>query len=110
MAEEKSVDKAVVANIGGLVEYQNGSVVSRTIIDKKTGTITVFAFDAGQGLSEHVAPYDALIEVLDGEAEVIISGKSYQLGPGQMIILPAKKPHALRATRKFKMILTMIRA
>ncbi len=110
MAEEKSVKKALVTNIGSLVEYQDSSIVSRTIIDKKAGTITVFAFDEGQGLSEHIAPYDAWIEVLDGEAEVVISGKSYQVGMGQMIILPAKKPHALRAKKKFKMVLTMIRA
>ena len=93
-----------------LVEYQEGSVVSRTIIDKKTGTVTLFAFDEGQGLSEHTAPFDALVYVLDGEAEIIISGKPFRLNEGEMIIMPANQPHALEAVKKFKMILAMIRS
>lgn len=92
-----------------LIEYQDGSVVSRTIIDKETGTVTLFAFDEGQGLSEHTAPFDALVHNLDGEVEVTISGKKFLLKKGEMIIMPANKPHALKATKRFKMLLTMIR-
>jgi quercetin dioxygenase-like cupin family protein len=93
-----------------LADYQEGSVVSRTIIDKKTGTVTFFAFAEGQGLSEHTAPFDALVCLLDGEAEIVISGKSIHLGSGEMVIMPANQPHALRAIKNFKMILTMIRS
>lgn len=93
-----------------LADYQDGSVVSRTIIDKKTGTVTFFAFDEGQGLSEHTAPFDALVYLLDGEAEIAISGKPHRLKEGEMIIMPANQPHALRAVKKFKMTLTMIRS
>jgi len=92
-----------------LVDYQEGSIVSRTILDKKTGTVTLFAFDAGQGLSEHTTPYDAMVFVLDGEAEIVISGETLSLGAGEMVIMPADKPHAVRASKRFKMILTMIR-
>ena len=94
----------------GLIEYQQGSVVSRTIIDKATGTLTLFAFADGQGLSEHTAPFDALVYILDGEAEVIISGKSLHLKDGDMVIMPADEPHALRAIKKFKMLLVMIKS
>jgi quercetin dioxygenase-like cupin family protein len=93
-----------------MINYQEGSVVSRTIIDKKAGTVTLFAFDEGQGLSEHTAPYDAMVHVLEGEAEVIISGKPFRLKRGEMIIMPANEPHALTAVTKFKMILIMIRS
>jgi quercetin dioxygenase-like cupin family protein len=93
-----------------LVGYQEGSVVSRTIIDKDTGTLTVFAFDEGQGLSEHTAPFDALVHILDGEAEVTISGKSLNLLEGEMVIMPANQPHALKATKRFKMMLVMIKS
>jgi quercetin dioxygenase-like cupin family protein len=93
-----------------LVEYQEGSVVSRTIIDQKTGTLTLFAFSEGQGLSEHTAPFDALVHLLDGQAEVTISGKSYLLKAGETIIMPANKPHALKAPKDFKMLLVMIRS
>ena len=93
-----------------LVDYQKGSVVSRTIIDKKTGTLTLFAFDEGQGLSEHTAPFDALVYLLDGEAEVVISGEALHLKEGEMVIMPANKPHALKALEKFKMMLVMIRS
>ena len=92
-----------------LIEYQEGSVVSRTIVDKEVGTVTLFAFDKGQGLSEHTAPFDALVYTLDGEVEVTISGKTVQLKKGEMVILPANKPHALKATKRFKMLLIMIR-
>jgi quercetin dioxygenase-like cupin family protein len=93
-----------------MITYQDGSVVSRTLIDKKVGTLTLFAFDAGQGLSEHTAPYDATIQVIDGEAEVIIEGKSHAVAAGQLIIMPANRPHSVRANQRFKMLLIMIRA
>ncbi|MBW1913854.1 MAG: cupin domain-containing protein [Deltaproteobacteria bacterium] len=100
-------------NPGSLVDminYQKDSVVSKTILEKKTGTVTLFAFDQGQGLSEHTAPFDALVQVLDGEVEIKISGEPNHLQQGDMIIMPANKPHALAAIKKFKMLLTMIRA
>ena len=92
-----------------LADYQEGSVVSRTIINKKTGTVTFFAFDEAQGLSEHTAPFDALVYILDGEAEITISGKSIQVHEGEMLIMPANQPHALKAVKRFKMVLTMVR-
>ncbi len=93
-----------------LVDYQEGSVVSRTIIDRSAGTITLFAFAEGQGLSEHTAPFDALVYILDGEAEVTIAGNPVQLKEGEMVIMPANEPHALRAIKKFKMMLIMIKS
>jgi len=93
-----------------LVEYQTGSVVSRTVMEKGTGTLTLFAFGEGQGLSEHTAPFDALVYVLDGEAEVTISGKTLRLSKDEMVIMPANEPHALKAIKKFKMMLVMIRS
>jgi quercetin dioxygenase-like cupin family protein len=93
-----------------LIDYQTGSVVSRTIIDKKAGTVTLFAFDENQGLSEHTAPYDAMVQVLDGEVEVTISSKPIRLKKGEMTIMPANQPHALAAMTKFKMLLTMIKS
>jgi quercetin dioxygenase-like cupin family protein len=93
-----------------LVAYQDGSVVSKTLIDKKIGTLTLFSFDAGQGLSEHTAPYDAFVQVVDGEAEVTIGGEPHTVTAGQMIIMPANRPHALKAVKPFKMLLVMIRA
>jgi len=92
-----------------LADYQEGSVVSRTIINKKTGTVTFFAFDEGQGLSEHTAPFDALVYILDGEAEITISGKPVKVSEGEMLIMPANQPHALKAVKRFKMVLTMVR-
>jgi len=92
-----------------LIDYQEGSVVSRTIVDKDAGTVTLFAFDDGQGLSEHTAPFDALVYNLDGEVEVTISGKAVNLKKGEMVIIPANKPHAMKATKRFKMLLTMIK-
>lgn len=94
----------------GLVDYQEGSVVSREIIKKSTGTVTVFAFDAGQGLSEHTAPFDAMVHVLDGEAEISIAGTVRQVHAGELIIMPAHKPHSLKAVKRFKMMLIMIRS
>jgi quercetin dioxygenase-like cupin family protein len=97
-------------DLAGLVEYQDGAVVSKEIIKKNTGTVTLFAFDKGQGLSEHTAPFDALVYVLDGKAEIVISGKSFDVRAGQIIIMPANKPHALKAVERFKMMLVMIKA
>ena len=91
------------------VAYQDGAVVSREIIKKPAGTVSLFAFDAGQGLSEHAAPFDALVHVLDGEAEITISGRTHVMKAGDLILMPANEPHALRATSRFKMLLTMIR-
>ncbi len=93
-----------------LVEYQPGSIVSRTIIDKPAGTLTLFAFDKGQGLSEHTAPFDTMVYILDGVAEVIIAGKSQTVKQGEMIIMPASQPHALKAPQPFKMMLVMIKS
>jgi quercetin dioxygenase-like cupin family protein len=94
----------------GLVEYQSGSVVSRTLIKKSAGTVTAFAFDAGEGLSEHTAPYDALVLGIDGEAEISIAGVVHRVSVGQLLKLPAGQPHAVRAITPFKMLLVMIRA
>jgi quercetin dioxygenase-like cupin family protein len=99
-----------VSNLSELITYQSGSVVSRQLIKKSSGNVTLFAFDKGEGLSEHTAPFDALVYILDGNAEVIISGQSHKLKAGEMIIMPAKQPHALKATEKFKMMLVMIRS
>ncbi|OAT85479.1 cupin domain-containing protein [Desulfotomaculum copahuensis] len=104
-----NVPAAKVLALPGLLNYQEGAVVSRTVIDQKTGTVTLFAFDEGQGLSEHTAPYDAMVYLLDGEAEVTIAGQPLHLKTGEMVIMPANQPHALRAIRKFKMLLIMIR-
>jgi quercetin dioxygenase-like cupin family protein len=93
-----------------LVDYQEGSIVSRAIIDKPVGTITIFAFDKGQKLSEHTTPSDALVEVIDGNATITIEGKDYEVRRGQQIIMPADKPHAVEARESFKMVLVMIRA
>jgi len=93
-----------------LVNYQDGSIVSREVVKKPTGTVTAFAFDAGQGLSEHTAPFDALVQVLEGEVEIMIAGKPHHLRGGEMILMPAHQPHALKALQRFKMILTMIRS
>ncbi|MCM8797729.1 MAG: cupin domain-containing protein [Candidatus Omnitrophica bacterium] len=93
-----------------LVSYQENSIVSSQIINKKTGTVTVFAFDRGEGLSEHIAAFDALVYILDGEAQVFVSGKPFRLKKGQMIIMPAGKPHALKAISRFKMLLVMIKS
>ena len=102
--------KSRVVNLAGLVDYQDGAVVSRTLIKKPTGTVTLFAFDQGQELSEHTTPFDALVQVIVGEAEITISGKPLQLSAGQMVIMPADRPHAVHATGRFKMILVMIRS
>lgn len=93
-----------------MVAYQEGSVVSRTLVSKPTGTVTLFAFDEGQGLSEHTAPYDALVQMLEGEAEITVAGKRIHARAGEMVLMPANQPHALKALTRFKMLLTMIRS
>ncbi|WP_414470252.1 cupin domain-containing protein [Methanobacterium sp. ACI-7] len=99
-----------VLKVEDLIEYQDGSVVSREIIRKDTGTVTIFAFDKGEGLSEHTAPFDAMVQIIDGKAEITISSNKNVLEKGDMIIMPANEPHALKALEKYKMILTMIRS
>ena len=98
-----------VRMLSEMIDYQEGSVVSRTIMDKEAGTVTLFAFDSGQGLSEHTAPFDAMVFNLDGDIEVTLSGKAVQLKKGEMVIMPANEPHALKAIKPFKMLLVMIR-
>jgi quercetin dioxygenase-like cupin family protein len=102
--------KEKVLNSKDLIEYQDDSIVSKMLINKDVGSVTLFAFDEGQKLSEHTAPFDALVQVLDGEAEISISDKNYSLKQGDFIIMPANKPHAVTATQKFKMILIMIKS
>jgi quercetin dioxygenase-like cupin family protein len=98
-----------VVSLGDIVPYQSGAVVSRTILKKPSGTVTAFSFDKGEGLSEHTAPFDALVLILDGEAEVSVGGLQHHLTAGQVIRLPAKQPHALKAVSRFKMLLVMVR-
>jgi quercetin dioxygenase-like cupin family protein len=99
-----------VSNLKDLVNYQDGSIVSKEIIKKPTGTVSIFAFDQDQGLSEHTAPFDALVYVLDGETEITISGKPHHLKEGEMIIMPGGEPHALKAVKRFKMMLVMVKS
>jgi quercetin dioxygenase-like cupin family protein len=111
--DKNTVLQSCMANaveLGGLVEYAADSVVSKTVIDKSVGTVTLFAFDAGQGLSEHQAPYDALVQIVDGSAVLIIGGKEVKASAGQIVIMPANVPHAVEAKERFKMLLIMIRA
>ena len=102
------IGKALTMN--DLVAYQDSAVVSKTLIDRKIGTLTLFSFDVGQGLSEHTAPFDAFVQIVDGEAEVTIDGEAQVVTAGQFIIMPANHPHALKAVKPFKMLLVMIRA
>ncbi len=96
--------------LANLVNYQEGAVVSRTLVNRSTGTITLFAFDDGQSLSEHTAPFDALAQIVDGEAEIVVSGRPISTKSGDVVLMPANQPHSLRALTKFKMLLTMIRS
>ena len=100
----------VAHSLVDLVAYQEESVVSKTLLQKETGTVTLFAFDKGQGLSEHTAPFDAMVCVLDGVAEISIAGNPIEVKQGEMLIMPANRPHALKAVERFKMMLTMIRS
>lgn len=104
------IPAAEVAHVVDLAGYQEGSVVSRTIIKREKGNVTLFAFDQGQALSEHTAPFDALAHVLEGEVEITVSGRPMQARAGEMVLMPADQPHALKAITKFKMLLTMIRS
>jgi quercetin dioxygenase-like cupin family protein len=104
------VSEILKTSLLDMVGYQEGAVVSKTLIDKAAGTVTLFAFGQGQGLSEHTAPFDALVQGLDGEVEISISGRAFNVKPGEIIVMPANEPHALKAVRPFKMILTMIRS
>ena len=101
---------AEVVRLSDLVNYQTGAVVSRTLVKRQSGTITAFAFDEGQGLSEHTAAFDALVQIIEGKAEITISGKPFTLQSNEAILLPANQPHALTALTPFKMLLTMIRS
>jgi len=96
-------------NIETIIDYQSDSVVSKTVIDKKQGTVTLFAFDRGQGLSEHTAPFDATVYIIDGTAEISIAGNTNLVNKGEIIIMPADKPHSLKAKERFKMLLIMIK-
>ena len=96
--------------LASLVNYQDGAVVSRTLLKRPTGTLTLFAFDEGQGLSEHTSPFDAVAQLLEGEAEIVISGKPLTAKSGEVVLLPANQPHSLKAIAKFRMLLSMIRS
>ena len=99
-----------ILDLESLLDYQEGSVVSRMLMNKKIGTVTLFSFDKGEGLSEHTTPFDALVYVFDGKVEIIISKKPYILDKGQIITMPANEPHALKALERFKMMLIMVKA
>jgi quercetin dioxygenase-like cupin family protein len=99
-----------VSRVVDLVSYQADAIVSRIVMKRDAGNVTLFAFDAGQELSEHTAPYDALVQVMDGEAAITVGGRPYRLGTGEMLLMPAHQPHALKAVSRFKMLLTMIRS
>jgi len=108
--KKKAKLEAQATRLADLIDYQEGSVVSRTVIDKDAGSVTLFAFDEAQGLSEHTAPYDAMVYVLEGEAKVTVSGKTITVKQDEMTIMPANQPHALSAVTRFKMLLTMIKS
>lgn len=113
MKDEQDQNHEVIAEVkqlGELLQYQTGAIVSRVLLKNKGGTVTLFAFDKGEGLSEHTAPFDALVVNIDGEADVEIAGKSFRVRQGETITLPANRPHAVRATTQFKMLLIMVRA
>lgn len=109
MARNNELQPGDVLTLNELVAYQPGAVVSHTLINKKGATVTMFAFDAGEGLSEHATPFDALVQVIDGEAQITISGNEHALGAGQAIVMPANHPHAVVATSRMKMLLVMAR-
>ena len=107
--KKSKIEGAQVLDLPGLVQYGEGAVVSRTLVESEAGTVTLFAFDAEQGLSEHTAPFDALVQVVEGEGRFVIGGKPCDVGEGQIVLMPANVPHAVRANRRFKMVLTMLR-
>lgn len=108
--KDTKFEPAQVADVAMLVEYQSGSIVSREILKGAMGKVTLFAFDEGEALSEHTSPFNALVQVVEGEAEISISGKPHRVKAGELILMPAQQPHALKALQRFKMILTMIRS
>jgi quercetin dioxygenase-like cupin family protein len=109
-SEARRLPPAQAVDLARLVDYAEGSIVSRTLAENPAGTLTLFAFDAGQGLSEHSTPFDAIVQVLDGETELTIGGKTVQAAAGQLVVMPADVPHAVKAPGRFKMLLTMLRA
>lgn len=109
MSETDAAPKGTVFDLVSFVTYADGSVVSKTLLNRKSGTMTLFAFDRGQGLSEHTAPFDAAVYILDGEAEISIGGEKKHAATGEMVVMPANIPHALQARQRFKMLLVMIR-
>ena len=107
--ETNLFEKATILDFSALVDYSVNGIVSKRVLDKKTGNVTLFAFDQGQSLSEHTAPFDAMVQVLEGKGEFVINGRSYTLEAGKSIIMPASIPHAVNAVARFKMLLTMIK-
>lgn len=103
-------ERSTIFTFAKSVEYEDGAIVSKTVLKKQTGNISLFAFDKGEALSEHTAPFDAMIQIVDGKGEIIIGGKSFILGTGKCIIMPANVPHAVKAAERFKMVLTMIKS
>jgi quercetin dioxygenase-like cupin family protein len=110
MSKKPETKKGIAFNVADAIAYADDSVVSKTLIDKEIGNITLFSFDAGQGLTEHTSPFDAVVHILDGEAAITINGETTLVAKDGMIIMPAHAPHALEAKTRFKMLLTMIRA
>lgn len=108
--QSNEFEKSKVFSFDDSIEYSDGGIVSKTILKKETGNISLFSFDKGEALSEHTAPFDAIIQVVDGKAEIVIGGKSFYLEAGQSIIMPASITHAVKAVEKFKMVLTMIKS
>ncbi len=108
--ENKGFDKSTILTLADMVEYSDNGIISKRVLDKQTGNVTLFSFDKGQRLSEHTAPFDAMVQVIEGTAEILIDGKPYHLSQGNSIIMPANIPHAVNAAEKFKMILTMIKS
>jgi quercetin dioxygenase-like cupin family protein len=108
--ENKGFEKSTILTLADMVEYSDNGIISKRVLDKQTGNVTLFSFDKGQRLSEHTAPFDAMIQVIEGTAEIFIDGKPYHLSQGNSIIMPANIPHAVNAAEKFKMILTMIKS
>lgn len=108
--EPSKIAPAKAVDLATLVDYAPGAIVSRTLAENKAGSLTLFAFDAGQGLSEHSAPYDAVVQILDGNADLVIGGKTVHAAAGQLVVMPADVPHAVKAPGRFKMLLTMLRA
>ncbi len=109
-ANERKMATSKVYELARMVEYGEDAVVSRTLVDNKAGTITLFSFDAGQGLSEHTAPFDALVQMLDGEGEFTVGGKRHRVPAGNILLMPANVPHAVKAKKRFTMLLVMLRA